>query len=161
MGDGARPVGHARSGNPLGDHRVPLHLPQTFVYTPEKRLVFLDRTSESAAKIIPLIRWASPAGGCIGGVARQALLVGVIEEVPGIKDTVPQVFEYIAVKLIASALADNCHLAAHVHAVFGAESVRDDLVFADAIQPQRCAHGRSAVVAENVLRGRSVQQEIV
>src|SRR5439155_23933554 len=161
LGDGARPIGHACDGNSLGDYRVPPYLLKIFINSPEKRLVFLDRTSESAAKVIPLIWRASLAGGCSGRVALQALPVRIIKEVPGVQDAVPQVFEHIAVKLIASALADNCHLAAHVHAIFGAESVRDDLVFADAVQPQRCAHGRSAVVAENVLRGRSVQQEIV
>ena len=161
MGDGARPVGYACSGNALGNHRVPLQMPQTFVHAPEKCLVFLDRTSESAAKVIPLIWRVSLAGRYIGGVARQALPVGVIEEVPGVQDAVPQVFEHIAVKLIASTLADNRHLAAHVHAILGTESVGDDLVFPDAVQPQGRTHDRGAVVAQNVLRGRSVQQEVV
>src|SRR5262249_12493583 len=108
-------------------------LPQTFVYPPEKRLVFLDGSSESAAKVIPLILRVSSAGGRIGRVTRQALPVGVIEEVPGVQDTVPQVLEHITVKLITSALADNRHLATHIHAVLGAESVGDDLIFPDAV----------------------------
>src|SRR5207248_1332335 len=160
-GDGACPVGHTRGGNALGDHRVALRLPDRFEDAPEKGLVLADRSSKSGAKVIALILWAAPAGGCIGGVARLALGLRVIKEVPGVQGAVAYVFEHIAVKLIASAFADNRHLAAHVHAIFGAESICDDLVFTDAIQPQRRPHGRSAVVAENGLSGCSVQQKVV
>src|SRR5438477_11797998 len=80
LGDGARPIGHARSGNTLGG--VPLHLSQTFVNTPEKRLVFPDRSSESAAKVITLIWRASLAAGRLGG---QALPIGSIKEIPGVQ----------------------------------------------------------------------------
>src|SRR5437870_10999716 len=102
-------------------------MPQTFVHAPEKCLVFLDWTSESAAKVIPLIWRVSLAGRYIGGVARQALPVGVIEKVSGVHDPVPQVFEHTAAKLLASSPADNRHFPPHVHAIFSPDSLRDDI----------------------------------
>src|SRR5437879_13126758 len=55
---------------------------------------------------------------------------------------VAEVFEHIAVPAIGAALADDDHLAARGQTIFGAEIVRDNSVFLDAIHTASISGGR-------------------
>jgi len=55
---------------------------------------------------------------------------------------VAEVFEHIAVPAIAAALADDDHLAARGQTIFGAEIVRDNSVFLDAVHTESISGDR-------------------
>ena len=106
------------------DSRTHIH-PKAFVNRIEEGFVLLDGTAQSAAEAVPLkLRQAPPIGG-------------VIEKVPCIQSTIPQVLEYIAVPEVRSILAHHDRLAAHDHSVLGAEGAADDFVLADTVDSQR------------------------
>src|SRR5262245_27725492 len=58
------------------------HLPELFVSTKQEQLVLFQRATQCSSKLVPLER-GSPDG--------------LVEEVPGVKGAVAQIFEYIAV----------------------------------------------------------------
>ena len=110
----------------VADCSYAIALSQSFVRSPEKRLVRLNGSAKGAAEVIPLERRKTLSSDCRGSR---------IEIVPRVHGTITKVFKQFSMELIGAAFADENHLAAHGQAIFCRKSIRDDFEFPDACQP--------------------------
>src|SRR6266436_3733606 len=107
--------GHVRKSQPLT---------KAFVTAVQERFIFFDRTSQRAAKLVPLER-RDP-------LSSQSLTRG-IEKVPGVQRAIAQKLEERTVQSIGAGLRDNADLRACPLAVFGRVGIGHHIEFPDGV----------------------------
>src|SRR5207249_647989 len=102
--------------------RKPEPLAQSFIGAEEEQFIFLDRSTDHTAELIPL--------------ESRNFLVRRIEIVLSIERTVAQKFESRTMKSVRSRVSDHVHHTARDQSIFGAIVVGRDGEFADGIDSQ-------------------------
>ena len=123
-------------------------LPESFVISEDKRIIFPDRPAHRSAKLVPPERWS----------------ISLIEEIRSVQHVVAKKLECCPVPLIRSRLRYDHHLPAGPLAEFGSVRVALHTEFADGIDTEEhaarstwlhvvfcCAAVFDAVQQENVL----------
>ena len=138
--------GHVRKSQPLT---------KAFVTAVQERFVFFDRTSQRAAKLVPLEGWDP--------LSSQSLTWG-IEKVPGVQRAIAQKLEERTVQSIGAGLRDHADLRACPLAVFGRVGIGHHIEFPDGVNTQQLsadAPRRNADVAAAGVFNPIHQEEVV
>ena len=138
--------GHVRKSQPLT---------KAFVTAVQERFIFFDRTSQRAAKLVPL-EGRDP-------LSSQSLTRG-IEKVPGVQRAIAQKLEERTVQSIGAGLRDNADLRACPLPVFGRVGIGHHIEFPDGVNTQQLsadAPRRNADVAAARVFNAIHQEEVV
>src|SRR5207244_270278 len=117
-GEGGEIAGKHRCSGNVGDRiRRSGSLDRVLIAAEKEQLVFLDRTADNSAELVALQRVA-----------------GSREEVAGVKDSVSQKFEQVAVKLIRAGLGDGIDCRRSVNTILRREGAGFHLEFLQRIR---------------------------